>query len=179
MIYLSAGHHNADSGAVGNGYKESDLTKEVRNLIFKNLDSTSVIQDKDSETNSQYQNRIKPGSGSVVFDIHFNSGPATATGVECFVNVADFKDKNSLSFKLAAEICELTARILKIKNRGVKAENTSQHTKIGILNLKAGISVLWEVAFISNENDMSQYQANKAQLTKEIASLLKKYDAMK
>lgn len=179
MIYLSAGHHNSDSGAVANGYKESDLTKEVRNLTVKNLDPKTIIQDKDSENNSQYQSRIKPGSGSVVFDIHFNSGQSIATGVECFVNASDFMDKNSLSFKLASEVCEITTKTLGIKNRGVKVEGASQHSRIGILNLKAGISVLWEVAFISNVSDMAQFNTKKEQLTKEIASLLKKYDAMK
>lgn len=179
MIYVSAGHHNADPGAVANGFKENELTKDVRSLIVKNLDAKNVIQDKDSETNAMYQNRIKPGTGSVVFDIHFNAGPITASGVECFVNTSDFSNKNSLSYRLAEEICLVTSKILGIKNRGVKTENQSQHSRIGILNLKSGISVLWEVAFISSVTDMSQFKSKKNVLSKEIASLLTKYDALK
>lgn len=179
MIFISAGHHNTDPGAVLNGLQENNLTKDVRNLIVKNLHLQSIIQDKDFETNSQYQRRIKPGSGSVVFDIHFNSGSPTAGGTECYVNTKDFADKNSLSFKMASEICARTSEILGIRNRGVKPDNKSQHSRIGILNLGSGISVLWEVCFISSILDMQNYALKKNILSKEIASILEKYDALK
>lgn len=179
MIYLSAGHHNTDSGAVSGKFIERDLTKESRFLIEKNIPSNQVIKDKDFETNSQYQNRIKPGSGSVLFDIHFNAGSPTATGTECYINKADFANKNSLSYKMADEICKKTAEILGIKNRGVKSEASSQHPRIGVLNLKAGVSVLWEICFISSPLDMPKYILHKEKLNKEIAIILKKYDALK
>ena len=179
MIYLSAGHHNKDSGAVSGVFVERDLTKESRFLIEKHIDPKQVIKDKDFETNSQFQIRIKPGSGSVVFDIHFNAGSPTATGTECFVNKADFANKNSLSYKMAEKKKKKTSEILGIKNRGVKSEASSQHPRIGILNLKAGISVLWEICFISSPLDMPQYILHKEKLNKEIAIILKKYDALK
>ena len=179
MIFISAGHHNTDPGAVANGYIERDLTKDARNLIIPSLDLKNVIQDKDFETNSQYQRRIKPGSGSVVFDIHFNSGGPTAGGTECYVNAKDFADKNSLSYKMADEISKATSRILGIRNRGVKADNQSQHSRIGILNLGSGISVLWEICFISSVIDMQNYIQKKSELLKEVAAILEKYDALK
>lgn len=179
MIFISAGHHNTDPGAVANGYIERDLTKIARNIIVSNIETKSVILDKDYETNTQYQRRIKPGSGSVVFDIHFNSGSPTAGGTECFVNRIDFENKNSLSFKMASEICSKTSEILGISNRGVKADNQSQHSRIGILNLGSGISVLWEICFISSVIDMQKYSEKKNALLKEIAVILKKYDALK
>ena len=45
MIFISAGHHNTDPGAVANGYIERDLTKDARNLIIPSLDLKNVIQD--------------------------------------------------------------------------------------------------------------------------------------
>lgn len=179
MIYLSAGHHNKDSGAAYGIYVERDLTKESRSLIELHLDSEQVIKDKDSETNVEYQKRIKPAGGSVVFDIHFNAAGATASGTECFVNAKDFKNKDSLSFKMAQEICDTTANVLGIKNRGVKSETQSQHKKLGILNKNAGCSVLWEICFISSISDMASYTRCKEDLSKAIASILKKYDALK
>ena len=178
-VFPSAGHSNADPGAVAFGYKEADLTKEARNLIAKNSKAEDFIMDKDWETNRQYQSRIKPADGSVIFDIHFNAGSPSATGTECFVNDKDFQNKNSLSYKMADEICKKTSEILGIKNRGVKSEASSQHPRIGILNLKAGISVLWEICFISSPLDMPQYILHKEKLNKEIAIILKKYDALK
>ena len=47
MIYLSAGHHDKDSGAVSGKFIERDLTKESRFLIESNLPSNQVIKDKD------------------------------------------------------------------------------------------------------------------------------------
>ena len=179
MIYLSAGHHDKDSGAVSGKFIERDLTKESRFLIESNLPSNQVIKDKDFETNTQYQSRIKPASGSVLFDIHFNAGSPTATGTECYVNKVDFANKNSLSYKMADEICKVTSEILGIKNRGVKSEASSQHPRIGILNLKAGVSVLWEICFISSALDMAKYTQFKAKLNKEVALILLKYDAIK
>lgn len=178
-IFPSAGHHNADSGAVSNGYKENELTKEARNIIAVNSNAEDLIMDKDWETNSQYQRRIKPGSGSVVFDIHFNAGSPTAGGTECYVNTHDFSDKNSMSFRMASEVCDFTSKTLGIKNRGVKSEGNSQHSRLGILNLGAGCSVLWEICFITSVLDMQQYQSKKEELLKGIAKILKKYDDMK
>lgn len=179
MIYLSAGHHDKDPGAVSGKYIERDLTKESRSLIEVYINPAQLIKDKDYETNSEYQIRIKPGSGSVVFDIHFNSGSTLATGTECFVNTKDFGDKNSLSYKMADEICKVTSEMLGIPNRGVKSESSSQHSRIGILNKNAGCAVLWEICFISNPLNMSAYTFKKAELSKKIAEILIKYDALK
>lgn len=178
-VFPSAGHNNADPGAVALGYKEADLTKEARNLIAKNSNAQDIIMDKDNETNSQYQKRIKPGNASVIFDVHFNSGSPTATGTECFVNDKDFQNKNSLSYKMASEVCEFTSNLLGIKNRGVKSEKLSQHKKLGILNLGAGVSVLWEICFISSVLDMQNYLAKKEFLMKGLAKILKKYDDLR
>ena len=178
-IYPSAGHHNADAGAVANGYKEADLTKEARNIIAGHSKAEDLIMDKDYETNRQYQSRIKPGDGSVLLDIHFNAGSPTAGGTECFVNDRDFQNKSSLSYKMASEICQLTAKVLGVNNRGVKSEKVSQHKRLGILNLGAGVSVLWEICFITSALDMQSYQMKKEELLKGVAEILKKYDDMK
>lgn len=178
-VFPSAGHHNSDPGAVALGHKEAYLTKDARNIIAKNSNAEELIMDKDSETNSQYQKRIKPGEGSVVFDIHFNAGSPTATGTECFVNDKDFNNKNSLSYKMASEVCEFASGLLGIKNRGVKSEKASQHSRLGILNLGAGVSVLWEICFITSVLDMQNYLAKKEFLHKGIAAILKRYDDLK
>lgn len=177
--YPSAGHNNVDPGAVALGYKEADLTKDARNIIAENSKAEDLIMDKDWETNTQYQKRIKPGDGSVILDIHFNAGSPTATGTECFVNAKDYANKNSMSYKMATEICEVTSKILGIENRGVKSESSSQHKRLGILNLGAGCSVLWEICFITSAIDMSKYLQKKQELLKQIAVILKKYDDMK
>ena len=48
--FISAGHHLKDSGAVGNGYKENELTIEFRNLVVSAClkRGLKVITDKDT-----------------------------------------------------------------------------------------------------------------------------------
>lgn len=181
MIFISAGHHNADPGAVSNGRKEAVETKRIRDDVRTHLVKNKYrsVVDKDSETNLQYWGRIKPGSGSVILDIHFNAGPATATGVEVFVNKADFANKNSLSYKMADELSKVISSVLGIKNRGVKSEQVSQHKKLGILNRGAGISNLVEICFITNKEDMLAYDKNFSKMNEEIAKVLMKYEDLK
>lgn len=174
--YASAGHHNADPGAQANGHKESELTQELRNMVVEELRNLGVryITDNDNETNRQYQGRIKPGSGSVIFDIHFNAGPPTATGTEVIVA----NEVNEISKQFAKELVDGAAEIMGIRNRGVKDETGTHHSRIGILHLPAGISALAEVCFITNMSDMSAYQVNKERLAAFYAEMLKKYDDM-
>ncbi|MXS72697.1 N-acetylmuramoyl-L-alanine amidase [Chryseobacterium binzhouense] len=175
--FLSAGHHDKDPGAVANGYKEADVTKLIRDSIVRNSGDKDIVVDKDWENNRQYQNRIKPGAGSVVFDIHLNAaGNNTTRGVESYVNRKDFADKNSASYKMADEVNLFLSKELGIKNRGVKPENNSQHSTIGILNLGSGIAVLVEVDFITGAGAVENIMVKKDIIGKGLAKILKKYD---
>jgi len=175
--YVSAGHNNEDPGAVSNGYKEADITRIIRDSIVNQSADKDIIVDKDWETNKQYQTRIKPASGSVIFDIHLNAAVNNTTrGVECYVNKKDFADKNSCSYKMANEVNEFLSQTLGIKNRGVKPENNSQHSRIGILNLGSGISVLVEVDFITGTGAVENIVNKKEIIGKGLAKILKKYD---
>lgn len=173
-----AGHSDKDSGAVYNGRKEAEETKKARELFIGYFPKgrKELIPDKDWETNRQVQQRVKPGKGSVVLDIHFNAGSSTAGGTECLVNRKDFANKNSMSYQMANEICKATAEILGIRNRGVKCESSTRHGRLGVLNLGAGCSVLWEVCFISSVLDMQQWDMKKEILMKRIAEIVQKYD---
>lgn len=176
-----AGHNNTDPGAVYNNRKEADETKIARDLFMKFFPKgrAELIPDKDWETNRQTQSRVQTGSGSVVIDFHFNAGSPTATGTECLVNARDFANKNSMSYRMADEICKATAEILGIRNRGVKSEETTRHKRIGSLNTGAGCSVLLEICFISSISDMQKWDFHKEKLMKRVAEIVQKYDDMK
>lgn len=174
MIYLSAGHNNSDPGSVADGIKEAELTKELRNMVAERLTDANhpFITDDDNESNRQYQSRIKPGPGSVLLDVHFNAGPTSANGTE--VIVSNVANDNSRLF--ARELVDGASRIMGIRNRGVKGESGSQHSRIGILHLNVGIAVLVEVCFITNMYDLAAYQVNKEKLADFYANTLIKYD---
>lgn len=176
MIYLFAGHHLNDPGARAvDGTTEAQLTIEFRNLMLQFIPARSVIIDNDRETLPQLINRVRPGSGSVMLDCHFNSATATASGIETFI--ADGANADSRAF--GADLVVTGSRLLGIPNRGVKTETESHRSRLGILHTPAGISALVELAFISNPEDLRRYHANKYALAKAYAGLLIKWDALR
>lgn len=179
MIFLSAGHNPAgpspDPGAIANGVREADLAVELRSLIAAELVrlGASFALDNDALRLEQYLRSIRPGSGSVVCELHFNAGPPSATGTECLVKYMASGSERAL----ADEICKSVAKHTGLKNRGVKDEKQSQHPRLGVLHTAAGISVLPEVCFISNKEDLQAYNKAKAKIAADIALLLVRADA--
>jgi len=172
--FISAGHHLKDPGAIGNGKKESDLTREFRDMVVPILkcNGVKVITDKDSETLGQYLSRIKTGTGSVVLEFHFDAAIHNgATGTTCLIgNDADRLDK-----AFAKELVDATSEILGIRNRGVKSESESGRGRLGLMR-ESGTVALLEICFITNEDDLKAYDTNKVSLACRIAEIVKKYE---
>lgn len=180
MLYISAGHNpngiKTDSGAVGNGKREADLTVEFRNLVIEELKKSGAkyISDNDSERLGQYLKRAETGNGSVVLEFHFDASVnSKATGATALVGVdADDNDK-----AFARDILYATVSTFGIKNRGVLSEADSHRCRLGLMREK-GIVALLELCFISNPADLKAYDLHKAELAGKIADILIKYDAL-
>lgn len=172
--FVSAGHHDNDSGATANELKEADLTKEFRDLVIVNLEKigANYSKDQDSETLGQYLQRIKPGNGSVVVEFHFDFASDSKTGGTTAV-VADNASSNSKAF--AKELADATSRVLGVKNKGVIPETQTYRKRLGLMR-KEGIVALLEIGFISNASDIEKYNVGKEKLAAEIAKIIKKYD---
>lgn len=181
VVFPLAGHHNKDSGAVHNGRFENKETQKVRDKINTHLQKLGVktIKDNDNRTLSQVIGDIRPGSGSVLYESHLDASVnASATGTTCIVSNESYAAKDD-SYKMALEICEATSKLLGIRNRGVIPESQSARKKLAILHTKSGISVLHELGFITNNNDMKALDQNIDKLCEAIALILKKYDDMR
>lgn len=183
MIFLSAGHHLKDPGAIGvGGVKEADLTMELRNLIMVELSKKGVkaITDDDRETLGQYLSRIKPGTGSVVCEIHFNAGPPTATGVEVVIpsrggDAQERAKEAEYGAKIAAAISKHTG--LKLRGtKGVITEAQSHRGSLGLMR-EEGINLLVEVCFITSQLDLSFYKRFKERIAADVAAILIEADA--
>ena len=177
-IFYSSGHHlkganGEDPGAVSNGYKENELVHEFEQFVIPEIKKygNTVFTDTPTETLSQYLNRIKSGTSSVVCESHFNAFNGRATGVEVLVPNNPTKDERNL----ASEISQAFANIMGIPDRGVRTEAQSKRGRLALMR-KEGINVLIEICFIDNIEDMKKYQATKKQLAVKLAELLVKYD---
>lgn len=185
MIFISAGHHlkqpQPDPGAVathdGKTYKESEIAIQLRDKTTALLKARGYkyITDKDDETLGEYTRRIKPGSGSVVMEIHLNavSSPA-ATGTETIVKNA----ASTHEWDMARALSEGTAKILDIHNRGIKTESQSHRGRLAILNTGAGVSALTEVCFITNRTDLIKLLAHMDDIAALYADVLIEYEKM-
>lgn len=173
----SAGHHDKDPGAIGNGYKESDITKLIRNSIITHLavKGANYDTDKDWETNTQYQNRIRTTKGKVVLDIHLNAATATANGSEVIIS----NNASQMSKSFAKEILDVTCTTLGTRSRGILTEGQTPRKKLGILNM-SGLAALIEVCFISNKNEMEILMSDGMidKLGKAYAEIMIKYDKL-
>lgn len=157
-ILLIAGHGNGDAGAVGNGYKEADLTREVVKLLKPTLSKMATVDIADTSVN-WFSSRAKLNAKGYdyVLEIHFNAiKPETVAdgatkGVEIYVTEAE--KSVTVEQNIVNNISSLG-----LKNRGVKRKNYSviKHVK------NQGVSsALLEVCFIDDVDDMKIYTTKK------------------
>jgi N-acetylmuramoyl-L-alanine amidase len=173
-IFLTAGHHLKDSGAIGNGYQENNLTIELRNLVsqrIKQLDQSIIIwNDDDNDTLAQVIKKIKTiaTSSDYLLELHFDSSESkTATGSTALIA----KDARDKSKNFATKLVSITSKVLDVKNRGVIDETKSNRGKLGVLHTVAS-SCLLEICFLSNHLDIEEFQKFKHWLAEEIALVI-------
>lgn len=183
MLYVSAGHNNNrksknyDSGAVGiNGRTEADETVRIRDKVVSILRARGqkVITDTADESLGEYLARIKPGSGSVVCEFHFNAFNGSGSGTEVIVGA----DYDKFDFACAKEMARVASDILTLPLRGgdgVITETESARGRLGLMR-EMGTVILPEICFIDNTRDMAHYDANIDSLAHAYADILIKYE---
>ena len=180
-IYLEAGHHLSDPGAVTHTadgqLTEASLTTELRNQVVAKLSELAALQNKpvavvtDSDAMNLVQTIAHAGkqtkAGDIVCSIHFNAGPSAASGTETFIAFPSSEGERLLANRLQKAICT----VLQLPNRGVKTEQQSARRRLGILHHPAH-NVLVEVCFISNPTDLSTYFQKQDLVAEAIAKSL-------
>lgn len=190
-VFLSAGHSNGlgkqskDKGAVYTTrlqdgthvtYVEGLLAIEFRDLLKNELTKIGVHAKTDDNGNALLQTlaffKNLVDANSINIDIHFNSFgvPNKGTGVEVFIKSL----KNQYHVGIASAICNNTANILGLKNRGVKSEEESARMRLGWMTL-TGTNILLECCFINNDTDMLHWTKHKATLAQHLARVIKSY----
>ena len=177
-IFISAGHSNdpkGDRGAQGvNGIWEGDLTIELRDLIIGELNKLGVKVNIDNNRNalqatlSFFKSLIK--SNSIAIDIHWNAFNGTAKGCEVIIPENPTVFEKNLASDILNTICKTTL----IVSRGVKTESQTARKRLGWMRQPCE-TILIEVCFIDNRQDMLLYNANKLKLASNIANLIQKY----
>lgn len=167
-IWISAGHqaNTGANGFISEGVEAIYLREKITAYIKEKAPFIEVVNDNDGNTLQTVINSMRKYNPDIMIDLHFNaSSNSTATGTECFIS--DEKSK-----VLGAELVGAVSNSLGVKNRGVKGESASQHTRLGMLHGFDGIGVLLEVCFVSNKADAESYTAHREGVAEAIADIL-------
>lgn len=155
-ILLIAGHGEGDSGAVGGGYTEAELTREAAVLFKAQFDKycTCDIADmsKDWFRYTKQHGFIFSGY-DYMLELHFNSGGGTGTEIYTPVSrPAGAAEKN---------IVAAVSKAGGFANRGTKQKN---FTVIASAAAKGVDGALLEICFIDSASDMQRYGEKKQQI---------------
>jgi len=163
-IALSAGHNvyinnNFDPGAVGNGFREADITKSTVAILMPILKAQghTVIDVTPYNENFKHSRdhhvvrckRVDEFKADLYLDIHLNAGGGT--GVESWIY-----SLNSKSNSYAEKITNNIVNKMNLKNRGVKV-----NPNYWSLSLCKAPAIIIEGAFIDNKSDMEKLTPKK------------------
>lgn len=151
-VYVGIGHGGSDSGAVGNGFLEKNLTLSIGKYCNERLKQYGIetkisrTSDIDSSINSKVaaSNAFK---ADVCMDIHINAGGGD--GSEVYYSHISPNGK-----KLAQAIVDSMVKIGQ-NTRGIKTKLDTDGTDyFGMIRMTDAPAVLVECAFIDNANDI-------------------------
>ena len=151
-VYVGIGHGGYDSGAVGNGFKEKDLTLSIGKYCNERLKQYG-IETKISRTtdcDSSIKSKVAASNAfeaDVCMDIHINAGGGD--GSEVYYSHVSAPGK-----KLAQSIVDATLAIRQ-NTRGIKTRVDDDGTDyFGMIRMTDAPAVLVECAFIDNATDI-------------------------
>jgi N-acetylmuramoyl-L-alanine amidase len=167
-----------DRGAVSSSgtYIEGDLTANFRKKLCNDLNEIGVkaVVDRDDSVlaNSLRFFKSLVSANDIAIEFHFNSSSSTlATGTEVLIP----QQASKLEKQIGSDIAHIISVTLGIKDRGIKTELDSHHTKLGWLNKLNCENFIVEICFISNFSDLNSFLTTENRLSKQLSNYLKQY----
>ena len=169
-ILLIAGHGDGDCGAIGCGYQEADLTREMVKLIKPKLEVYASVTIADTKKN-WYQYICKKGNKfdftpyDYVLEIHFNAcvndtkGNGQTTGTEIYITESE--KGYSVEENIVSNISLLEFKNRHLNSKGKFEPKKKNWSLIHHIKKQGVSSALLEVCFIDDADDMKIYQAKK------------------
>lgn len=174
FVTVTAGHSNTDPGAVNGKYKEADLVVNFRNAVAFYLREAGIQYKTDGVgiTNQNLNAAIKLIKGSsVAVEFHMNAAASKqANGVE---TIALPKDK-----KLAQDLSKAVADAFGSRLRGDNGWIDQSQSARGKLGFISNGGLIVELGFISNEEELYQFNARYWSAAKSVAKVLIKHEGV-
>lgn len=151
-VWLDAGHGGTDSGAVGNGLKEKDLTltmaKKVGEILTSEYENVEVLYSRTTDKTLSLKERTdmaNKANANYFFSIHVNAGGGT--GYEDYVYNGKIQSTTEANRKIVHDEVIPVLQKYGIKDRGMKKAN------FHVLRETKMPAMLVETLFIDNVND--------------------------
>ncbi|NWK75952.1 N-acetylmuramoyl-L-alanine amidase [Acinetobacter sp. SwsAc6] len=168
FVTITAGHSNADPGAVSGKYKEAELVRQFRNAVAHYLVAAGLSYKTDGAgtINLPLTNAIALAKGaSIAIEFHMNaSANSQANGIE---TIALPKDK-VLAQKLSKAVADVFGSRLRGQNGWID-QSKSARGKLGFVN--AG-GLIVELGFISNEAELTAFHSKYWSAAKAVAQVI-------
>ncbi len=175
FVTVTAGHSNKDPGAVNGKFKEAELVSQFRNAVAYYLREAGIQYKTDGvgTTNQNLNAAIKLIKGSsVAVEFHMNAATSKqANGIE---TIALPKDK-----KLAQDLSKAVADVFGSRLRGDNGWIDQSQSARGKLGFISNGGLIVELGFISNEEELFQFNARYWSAAKAVAKVLIEYEASK
>lgn len=172
FVTVTAGHSNKDPGAVNGKFKEAELVSQFRNAVAYYLREAGIQYKTDGvgATNQNLNAAIKLIKGSsVAVEFHMNAATSKqANGIE---TIALPKDK-----KLAQDLSKAVADVFSSRLRGDKGWIDQSQSARGKLGFISNGGLIVELGFISNEEELFQFNARYWSAAKAVAKVLIEYE---
>lgn len=166
MIIIDAGHGGKDSGCVGNGLKEKDLTLKIsliqqrlceiygiECILTRTKDEFIELKERTRKANTII-NTIQNRDNIILISNHINDSAKIAKGFEIWKSVLDTSDYP----KIVEEMIEKSDILF---NRGIKTRQlTSGRDYFHMIREAGCASYILEWGFIKNERDMKSLANN-------------------
>lgn len=158
-IFLDAGHGGSDSGAIGNGIQEADITLKlvlkIRDYLISNYSNIQIMVSRDNDKTVSLDARTNLANkwGADVFiSVHVNSAAASATGFETFIHPITSAKTKALQNMMHYEILD------QIKGEGVRDRGKKQ-ANFHVLRESDMSAILTENLFINNSVDAAKLKS--------------------
>ncbi len=172
FVTVTAGHSNTDPGAVNGKYKEAELVSQFRNAVAYYLREAGIQYKTDGVgiLNQDLNAAIKLVKGSsVAVEFHMNAATSKqANGIE---TIALPKNK-----KLAQDLSKVVADAFGSRLRGDNGWIDQSQSARGKLGFISNGGLIVELGFISNEEELFQFNARYWSAAKAVAMILIKHE---
>ena len=160
VVVVDPGHGFQDSGAVGFGVREKDLTLaiglKVRDVLQHNGATVYMTRDTDSFLPVMARPQVAIAHSADLFvSVHCNSsGPDNShTGTTVY-----FHAHNPICRRMAADISARVAELSGIPQDGVKSDTIRFPSGFGVLRGSPMPAVLVECGYVNNSSDVTKLQ---------------------